>query len=190
MINHKVLELLNKYAEVEVSPATSDKREVENFAHELHLKLQAVMADMEHDISVLKMRQFDPDMLRLYTDIWQRLGHISLNFKSYDPYQAAREIVNYVNNKHTKSVIDNLIFLTEHHVKNTNVDFTPNKLLKHPEVRGLKLLLQLSEFANNKLQEPTPAQFQETFRPPAKINMPVIQMPPLKNISPLPETGK
>jgi len=194
MVNPKVLEILRKYSDErdptapqDISITSADSWKLEKFSHEFRLKLRAVLAELEHNLGLLKLRAFDKDMLKLLFGVWRHLENLYLNFDQHDPYQTARQIVQYLNDKHTKSVIDNLIFLTEHHVKTTNVkDFTPSKTFVNPEVRGLKLLLQLGKFAEEALRQPLPSSVQQTWRPPSTQSMKAIQVPVLPPISSVP----
>jgi hypothetical protein len=197
MVNPKVLELFRKYADEHdsmplknVNISSIEDEKINKISHELHLKLKTVLVELEHDTSILKMRGFDQDMLKLFTEVWRHLENIYFRFSQFNPHQTARQIVEYLNDKHTKSVINNLIFLTEHHVKTTNVPgFIPGKALINPEIKGLKLLLQLEKFAEEILRQPTLSPSQPTWRPPSTQSMQAVKipkLPPLKTITPLP----
>ena len=201
MVNPKVLDILRKYADernptgfVDVNtPASADQEKLKNYGHELHMKFRAVLAELEHDTSILKMRNFDPDMLQLLVGIWRHLEKFFVTMSPKNPLPTAHQIVQLLNDKHTKAVIDNLIFLSEHHVKSTNVGFTPASFLSNPKIKGLKLLLQLKKTAENAPGSiaPTvaPATLQETWRPPPSTSMEAVEipkLPPLANITPIP----
>lgn len=201
MVNPKVLNILRKYADKRdptsfkdnSTPATIDHEKLEKYGYELHMKFRAVLAELEHDISLLKLRKFDPDMLKLLAGIWHHLEKIFVTFNTENPIPTAHQIVQLLNDRHTKAVIDNLIFLSEHHVQSTNVQYLPSKFMTNPEVRGLKLLLQLKKTAENapgSVAPPVaPTTLQETWRPPSSSSMESVnipQLPPLRSVTPLP----
>jgi hypothetical protein len=205
MVNPKVLELLRKYSDerdptgfVNVNtPNTANQEKLENYGHELHMKFRAVLAELEHDASLLKMRNFDPEMLKLLVGIWRHLEKLFVGMNQEQPLKTAHQIVQILNDRHTKAVIDNLIFLAEHHVKSTNVNYTPSKFLRNPELRGLKLLLELKKTAENAPGSIAPVvapevirqTVQETWRPPSSQSMQAVEipkLPPLRNVTPIP----
>jgi len=205
MVNPKVLELLRKYSDKRDptsfkdtnAPATTDQERLENYGHELHMKFRAVLAELEHDASLLKMRKFDSEMLKLLVEIWRHLEKLFAAMNAAQPIKTAHQIVQFLNDRHTRAVIDNLIFLSEHHVKSTNVNYAPSKFLRNPEVKGLKLLLELKKTAENAPGSIAPnvapeairQTVQETWRPPSSQSMQAVEIPqllPLRNVTPIP----
>lgn len=163
MTSPKVLQIMKKYADEGNQPTvmleqsegrfTHQRKRLEEFAHHLQTKLRVVLTEMEHDISVLKMRGFDKNMWKLLVEVWQHLEGIYKSFHQDRPYETANKIVNYLNDRNTRAIIENLDFLGQHHVKKTNVDFAPTPNFINPEIRSLKLLMTLSSYLENYVKE-------------------------------------
>lgn len=135
-------------------------------------QLRIIINEMEGDIWMLRQRKFDPNLLKIFPAIRERL--ITL-FKSIDearPYIAAEKLVFYVTNRSTKMVQDNLNFLAKHHLQITNEDFVPSPRMQHPQVHSLdalnKLATELKDFMEkNPLIVPPGATESETpTKPP------------------------
>ena len=201
MPKSKLMQLLVKYADEKgtalppgnIHPVSQKAEKDEDFYYDLQMMLRATINELEGDVSILKSRKFDPEMHKLLVSVWRRLEDFYKMLKPSDPWRAAREALSYLENRHNKSVIENLDFLATHHVSKTNVDFTPNKFMVNPEVRSLKLLHKLEQFLKEKIQESTPAaSLQSTVRPPSKMNMPAVRipiLPPINVETPFPSTA-
>ena len=61
----------------------------------------------------------------------------------------AEKLIRYILNKPNASVIDNLIFLTQHHIDKTNVNFSKSQYLQHPQSNALNNLKALALYAKN-----------------------------------------
>jgi hypothetical protein len=185
MSSLKVLQLIEKYAD-EVSQPTvlledsknhhlHEQMRLNEFSHSFEMKLRIVISELEHDINILKERKFDKEMLKLLVEVWNAITNISLSLSKYSPYLSAIKLIDYVNSKRTKDIIDNLDFLAQHHLKETNESFTQNMGMKNPEIKGLKLLLNLVSYLENYMKEnpllekvkPDPKKEVPTWRPPA-----------------------
>jgi hypothetical protein len=163
MTSPKVLQLMKKYADEGNQPTvmleqsegrfTHQRKKLEEFSHHLQTKLRVVISEMEHDISVLKMRDFDKNMWKLLVGVWQHLESIYKTFHQDRPYDTAKKIIDYTNDRNTRAIIENLDFLGKDHVKKTNVDFAPTPNFINPEIRSLKLLLTLSNYVENYIKE-------------------------------------
>jgi hypothetical protein len=155
------------------------QKRMTEFAHGFQTKLRVLIAEMEHDISLLKERKFDRNMQVMMIKIWENLITIYRSFHQDRPYEAATKLIEYVHEKHTKDIIDNLDFLAQHHIKKTNVDFTPMSAMENPEIKSLKLLTNLAQYLQNYIKEnpllektkPIPISYPPnttpTWRPPA-----------------------
>jgi len=152
------------------------QRKREELGYELQMKLRMILAELEHELGLLKTREFDPEMLKLYNEVRHRLETIARTMNVANPIKTAREIVLYLDNRHTKAVLENLDFLAEHHLEKTKVPFQSGGLLVHPKVRSFKLIPQLLQFAKEFLTEQSPQSMQETVRP-SKGNIIPVTLP-------------
>lgn len=171
------------------------RERLEHFYHNLHLKLRVVLGEMEGDIRVLKEQDFPRDTWRAFVNLWRDLLDISHQLTPEKPYQAASKLVGYVKTRPHRSIIDNLEFLTEHHLQTKMPEFQAGPKLQPVQVRSLRLLKTLADhvekfMADNPLLDvpagiapttepaltvkpeefkPAPVQPQEkTYIPPAK----------------------
>jgi len=173
---------MQKYADDVKSPETmiaspeniAREQQKANFAHELQMKMRAVMAEIGHDINVLKERGFDKEMQKLLVEVYNQVQNVFKTFTEKNPFETARQLSAYVNNRHTKAIISNLEFLSEHHIKKTNVSYAPSKWMQNPEARGLRLLLDLTDYVSDQLKTQDPQNAVPTYRPPSKPDLPAI----------------
>jgi formate dehydrogenase maturation protein FdhE len=181
----KVLQLMKKYADEVNQPTVllensknhylHEQMRLNEFSHSFEMKLKIIISELEHDISTLKERKFDKEMLKLLVEVWNNITNISLSLSKNSPYISANKLIDYVNSKRTKDIIDNLDFLAQHHLKGTNESFIQNMGMKNPEIKGLKFLLNLVSYLENYMKEnpllekvkPDPKKEVPIWRPPA-----------------------
>lgn len=145
----KIIEIINKYGEKTVIKNENAKFEqqrtrLSQFSHDLSLKMRILLGEMESDLKVLKLQNFDYDAWKGFVTLWNRIVHISKELNMEKPYLMAKKLVSFVKNKQTVNIIENLEFLIEHHLKKNKVEFLPNKHLKPLQIKSLKLLKELS----------------------------------------------
>jgi hypothetical protein len=165
MASAKVMQLINKYS---ANPMTSvptalleqsegrfkhQQKKIAEFAHNFQTKFRVLIIEMEHDLSTLRLKKFNKEIWKMMAQVWENLVNIYKTFHQDKPYEAAAKLVEYVNTKQTKDIIDNIDFLAQHHMKKTPVKFTPMSVLNIPEIKSLKLLTSLSEYLQNYMKE-------------------------------------
>ncbi len=84
-----------------------------------HSRLRTVMGQMESNLGTLRARNFDKDMWNLLVRVYKHLENIYSHINHDKPYLAAQELVDYVNDRQRRAVIDNLDFLARHHLEQT-----------------------------------------------------------------------
>lgn len=148
--NEKVFKLIEKFVVLAEQEAPTNmkyqaqREKLAQFYDYFTGNLRAITNELGGDIVVLRERKFNSKMLKMMSDVYQDLIELGKSISSEKPYDAAEKLVNYVLNKPTGPVIDNLDFLAKHHLKTTNVDFLEDKMLKHPQIRSLDKLKILS----------------------------------------------
>jgi len=176
-----VLQLIKKYADpIQPTGVLGDglyqnqQNQLSEFAHHFQTKFGVILAEMEHDIGILRERKFDKNAEKHFTQIWMHLMQIRQEIKEDKPYEAANQLIQYVKSPQTETIIEELNFKIQAFLKETNVDFIPLPVFKHPEVKSLKLLASFADFlekyiAENPLikeHQSTPATRKSTWRPP------------------------
>lgn len=146
MINSK---LVHKYADTVVSDDNEkfrlQRERLEQFYHDLHLKLRILLGEMEGDISALKAKNFDKSLWKSFVNLWKDVLEISKEITVDKPYQGASKLVSYVKSRPHRSIIDNLDYLVQHFLKTTEVDFKTGPILRQVQVRSLGLLKSLAD---------------------------------------------
>ena len=135
-----------------------------------HRHLAHILSQMDSDIGTLRARGFDSNMRRLFGQVYKRLEEIYKKIDTNKPYPAAQELVDYVGDRHHRSIIDNLEFLAQHHLKATKPEtaIPLASSMKHIlEARSLPMVKELAEKLQEHMQE-----------------FPLIQLPPLTPIPP------
>lgn len=149
----------------------AQRNRLSDFYDQFSRQLRIIINEMGGDLFTLKTREFDHKMFKMFGNVYQNLIDISKEVKENKPYIAAEKLVHYVLERPNSIVLENLEFLAKHHTESTNVDFAPNKALRHPEIRSIdalkKLALHLRKYmAANPLIVPPG---QSTLPPPRPI---------------------
>lgn len=110
-------------------------------------ELRSTMGQMEGDLATLRERHFDKAMLALLAKVYRHLEEIYQHLTPEKPYKAAEELVNFVNERHQRSVIDNLQFLAKHHLEKTKPETLaplPATVRHITEAKSLSMLKELA----------------------------------------------
>ena len=198
MTSSKVFQhLIKKYAEEAPQPTVlledsearfkHQRQRMAEFAHQFKTKFRVLLAEMEHDIGILRAHRFDKNIQNTFIQIWRHLIDIYNHFHEDRSYEAATKLVEYVKSRNTRAVIDNLDFLTEHHLQRPKSADLPQTSIK-----SLKLLLSFADYLENYMKVnkllanpkiitpmlPPEQNLTPTWRPPAPAQSPMILMPP------------
>ena len=151
-----------------------EQREIlADFYAKFYGSLKKIIAELEGEIITLRLRHFDHKMLQLLNKLQQDLMQINQQTTPEKPYIGAEQLVQLILTRPNKAIVDNLDFLAKHHLASTNIEFTKNKHLQHPQMKSLDAIKSLAEWSqlfmtNNPLiQAPTPS----TFPPGLEENM-------------------
>jgi hypothetical protein len=106
-------------------------------------RFRAILNEIDGDTFSLRERGFDKKMLSLLTQIKNRLENIFKEIDENQPYLAAWELVDYVSERPTQMMMENLQFLAQHHLKGT----APEKLPSFAVNAQIHSLGKLKEFA-------------------------------------------
>src|ERR1700679_3974840 len=117
---------------------------LEQFSSKLIREMKLAIGEMSSEINTLKERNFDSKMLELFVKMYYGLINIYKEIDKAKPYIAAEKFIEYVLERPKSSIIDNLDFLAKLHLKQTNVDYKPSKVLTNPEIRSLDLIKKLA----------------------------------------------
>jgi len=117
---------------------------LEQFSSKLIREMKVGIGEMGNEINTLKERNFDSKMLELFIKLYYGLIKIYKEIDKTKPYIAGEKFVEYVLERPNSSIINNLDFLAKLHLKQTNVDYKPSKVLTHPEIRSLDLFKKLA----------------------------------------------
>lgn len=136
--------------------------------------LYNIIHQLEGEILVLRERNFDPRLLKMFHKLHQELIEKAKEISPEKPYEAAEKLVKYITERPSASVIDNLDFLGKDFIAKTNVDFKAGPILQHPQMRSLDNLKTLAIHLQQFMQEhplvmppsassPPPARLTETM---------------------------
>lgn len=147
----KILDMAEKFvslADEGTSPDNEKYQEQRNrlskFYDHFTRQLRIIINEMGGDLFMLKERKFDPKMFSLFAKTYQELITINKSIQEDKPYRAAEKLVQYVFDRPTKMILDNLDFLAKHHLKVTNEDFVTSDRLQHPQIRSIEALNELA----------------------------------------------
>lgn len=138
--------LFRKYADTDENEKFRLQRErLEQFYHDLHLKLKILLGEMEGDLRVLKEKDFDKGMWVIFMNLWKDMIDISKEITPDKPYQGTSKLVSYVKSRPHKSIIENLDYLVQDFLKKNEVDFRAGPRLQQVQIKSLKLLKSLAD---------------------------------------------
>jgi hypothetical protein len=149
----KVLDMATKFADLSNKTVhqfstniefQAQRDMLEQFSSKLIREMKVAIGEMGNEINTLKERNFDSKMLELFIKVYYRLISIYKEIDKTKPYIAGEKFVEYVLERPNSYVINNLDFLAKLHLKQTNVDYKPSKVLTHPEIRSLDLIKKLA----------------------------------------------
>jgi len=114
------------------------------FGRQFNDKLRALLSELNGDLYTLQARRFDSKMWRLLVNVKSELEKILSSLKENRPHEAAWKLVDYVNNRSTKSILDNLEFLSQHHMHTTQPTGKLPPTTKHTEIQFFQHLKGLA----------------------------------------------
>lgn len=132
---------------------------LQKFSDVFSRKLRAIISQLESEMGTLKLRKFDPNMLRLMAKVKGSLEEIYMSIKEVKPYPAAYRLIEYITQRNQgRDIINNLEFLATHHLDSTRPEvMSPlSSGLKHATIQSFKELRELaaklqSHMENNQL---------------------------------------
>lgn len=114
------------------------------FARKTYNKARNIHAELLGDIFTLKHRNFNPDMLKLAIKVKEDLEKLFRSYKESSPHTFGQKIVSFALDRPNGPIIDNLDFLTKHHIQSTQVQGDLPAFAKHAEVNSFKHLKELA----------------------------------------------
>lgn len=129
------------------------RERLEHFSHDLLLRLRMLISEMEGDLKVLKIKNLDKKVWKIFAKLWGQLIEIAKHLDSGKSYQSAQAVIDLVKTRPHKAIVENLEFLIQHHLKQTEVNFEPGPLLQPVQVRSLKLLKALADYLEKYIQD-------------------------------------
>jgi hypothetical protein len=148
----KVLEVAKKFADAQearnLNQKFQEQRVRTNHFFDAFIKQISETVNMiEGDYYTLKLKGFDADTLKIMAkllsnlqDYRKHLYNKDRDLSTFDIYPKVQKLVSYVLDRNNLAVIDNLEFLSQHFMKNNQVEFLPSKMLTQSKLNGLKLL--------------------------------------------------
>lgn len=141
--------LFRKYADTVLTDENEkfrlQREKLEQFYHDLHLKIKILLGEMEGDLRILKEKDFDKGMWKIFMNLWRDVIDISKEITPDKPYLGASKLVSYVKSRPHKSIIENLDYLVHDFLKKNEVDFRAGLRLQQVQIKSLKLLKSLAD---------------------------------------------
>lgn len=142
MSRRLIEKLANKFVN-EHFTAKNNKEKLENFYYDNVGKLKYIISEMSGDLLILKEKNFPLDLRQLLGKIYQQILDLYKEINPEDPYPGTLNFINWANAKHNKSLLENLDFLIQKHLKNNEITFYGKNVLKQPKISSIKKILLL-----------------------------------------------
>ena len=138
------------------------------FGRKFRMDLRRIHGELSGDILMLKERQFDPKMRLLAEKVKDQVNKILQGVRENNPHTSGWELVDYVLEKPNQDIIDNLDFLTKHHIQATQpkTRFEIRAPLKQAEVNGFQHLTELAQQVKNYMEQNPPLGVPTSSPPP------------------------
>lgn len=152
----KVLEVAKKFADAQEAQNQNQKFQEQRkrlgvFFDMFFREFSSTVNTIEGDIHTLKLKDFDRDTLRIMSKLFNNLveyrkflANKNADLQIADVYPKITKIVNYILDRNNLAIIDNLEFLTQHFMKNNQIDFQPTNALVQSKLHGLKSLKRIA----------------------------------------------
>lgn len=142
-MNNKLQRLAVKFAQF-LTKEDKKKAQIEmlyNFSLELDAKLKLTYEELMGDLLELKESwiKYPKELQKVIKDISANVTYFQGAIESFDPYRAANMLVDYVEQKSTKALIENFEFITKELAKKNKWD--------ENRFRGMKNLIETAIFA-------------------------------------------
>lgn len=141
------------------------------FGRDFAGKLRTILHELEGDVFTLKQRRFDPNIMQILFKVKGDLEHILLSIKDSRPHEAGWMLVDYVNDRNTKATLDNLDFLAQHHLKNTQEKIPAIPTFKHPEINFFQKLRALANEVKSYMESNPPLPIPGSTSPPPQEHL-------------------
>lgn len=146
MSNQKIQQLANKYADQGSDPNQKFQEQrvrLSNFFDTFHKQYHTVMMEMEGDLRVLREKEFDKNLWKIFGKLWATLIDLGKRLDADNIYPSIGNIVNYASSRSVLPVIDNLDFLIQNFMKHNQVDFLPSNMIQTAKIKSLKNLKRM-----------------------------------------------
>lgn len=184
MSYQEVQQLAEKFAQA-LTPSQERNKEfsvqrikLEYFHKVFYRKMRSILGTMEGDIRTLREKGFDPKMMKLFITAYRDLIEILKSVDEKRPYAAAEKFIKYVLERPNSSILENLDFLIQHHLKASLLDTKEGLLLgqsKADAIQQLKeLAINLKKFIADNPLIPVPGQ---SVIPPEDMEEPIATKP-------------
>src|SRR5574339_527552 len=140
----KVQELARKVTESALDKQYQEQRiMLEKFNDNFQRKFRANLNEMEGDLFTLKERGFDRNSWKELGLFWRHLIELYKQYNENKPYESVQKLIDFLTNQ--KTFLVRIIPAIRTHLKNTEVDFKPSKMLQQARADGLKNIILLAE---------------------------------------------
>jgi hypothetical protein len=144
MSHKKVQQLAIKFAEGSLNEQYQAQRaKLEQFSETFLRKLRAALNELEGDLSTLKHREFDKTQWKELGLFWRTCIELYKKIDEKNPYAGVQSFIDLIKSKSDWLV--KIIPSIRKHLKATEVDFGPSKVLRQARADGLKELILLIE---------------------------------------------
>ncbi|HEX2549580.1 MAG TPA: hypothetical protein VHM20_07115 [Gammaproteobacteria bacterium] len=145
MFSESIQKLANKFIDTHFQKDKLEKQKemFESFYYDNLSQLKAILNEMSGDLWLLKEKELPLDLRQLLSKIFQQLVDLYKEIDPQEPYSGTLKLINFVNSKSNKSILENLDFLIQKHLEKNQIDFYRKNNLKQVSVLSISHLLQL-----------------------------------------------
>jgi hypothetical protein len=115
----------------------AQRARLEEFFFDFYQGLRRSLNEIEGDILSLKEAKMDPSVLKVLGQVFHQLNDITRQANPENPYLTVKKLLEWLNSKTNKSIIDNLQFIITNFLRNRKLDIKTNKRVSDLTINGL-----------------------------------------------------
>lgn len=143
MYKSKVIELGEKFAHEHNQKWQEQRDRLETFYFDTSRFFRNLINEMDGDLLVLKHKDVHEDVIKMFSKFTHDLLKLYLDIDPTHPYAGMEKLVNWVDSKQTKNLLENLEFLIQTYLKKEKIEFEQTPNMKHPQFSSIQKLLTI-----------------------------------------------
>jgi hypothetical protein len=137
MSYYQIIKLANKFALKKIFADNESQ-----FFNQMEIQFDRILLEMEGDIMSLHHKQIDKSILNEFIKLRNHLLSIKHHLDPNSQYESAEIIIRFIENRKTKIIIDNLLFMIPRLLEKSEVKMSPHPSFSQVKINSLDKLVK------------------------------------------------